>query len=264
MVKSVVKAFEVLRAFDNGVRSLSIGQLSVRLGEPKSSVHRLVSTLEQLGLLMRGYEDGKYRLGPGVLRLASAALEGLELRRTARHHLERLAETLEETVHLAILDKGEVVYIDKIDSPRGVGMVSHIGGRAPAHCTALGKAMLAYLPENEVREIAARGLSAYTPATITNVEELLAHLRLARARGYAVDQGEHESVICCVASPVRDYQGQVIGAISATRVMSGSAPFHMESMVTRVLEATAAASRDMGWGGERQEDTLQGDGRGTG
>lgn len=251
MVNSVGKALDVLQVFDQGAPSLSIGQISLQLGMPKSSVHRLVATLEQRGFLTREAGNGRYRLGARVLQLASVALAGLELRQNARSQLERLSHELGDTVHLAVLDEGDVIYIDKIESPRKVQMISHVGGRAPAHCTGLGKAMLAYRPEHEIRRIAAeRGLHAYTPSTITNVEELLAHLATVRLRGYAIDQGEHESMVRCVAAPVWDYQDHVIAAISATTVIASWAPSHLEAMVTNVLEATRAISESMGWSGD--------------
>lgn len=249
MVNSVVKAVEVLRAFDHAHPSFTIGEISERLDMPKSSTHRLVATLEQLDFLVRDAPDGRYRLGPGILRLASVALEGLDLRRCARPHVQGLADELGDTVHLAVLDHGEVIYIDKIDSPRRVRMFSHVGGRAPAHCTGLGKAMLAYRPESEVREIAGRGLTAYTPATLTDVDELLAHLAVVRARGYAIDQGEHESMVRCVAVPLWDYQVQMIGAVSATTVVSSWDPSHLDLMVSKTVEAAHAISQQMGWDG---------------
>lgn len=250
MVSSVMKAVEVLRAFDQDSPVLSIGQISARLGMPKSSVHRLVTTLERLDFLTRnGHGDG-YQLGPGVLQLASVALAGLDLRRNARPHLEHLARELEDTVHLAVLNDGEVIYIDKIESARRVQMISHIGGRAPAHCTGLGKAMLAYRTEQEVRRIAERrGLRSYTPATLTTVDELLAHLATVRSRGYALDQGEHETMVRCVAAPIRDYQGAVIAAVSATTVIASWAPAHLDDMVDKVLSVAKAISTSMGWSG---------------
>lgn len=246
MVNSVIKAVEVLHAFDHGTSSLTIGGISDRVGMPKSSVHRLVVTLEQLNLLSRDSQDGKYRLGPGLLQLAFLALEGLDLRQCSRPHIEWLAKALGDTVHLGVLDNDAVIYIDKIDSPNRVRMFSHVGGRAPAHCTGLGKAMLAYRSEQEIREVAKGGLTAYTPSTISDVDELLAHLAVIRTRGYAIDQGEHEAMVRCVAAPVWDYQGQVIGAVSATTVITGWEPPHLESMIAAVLEATTAISTRMG------------------
>jgi IclR family acetate operon transcriptional repressor len=248
MVNSVGKALDVLQAFDQGAPSMSIGQLSVQLQMPKSSVHRLVATLEQRGYLIRASGSGRYQLGAKVLQLASVALAGLDLRQNARPHLDRLGRELGDTVHLAVLEDGDVIYIDKIESPRKVQMISHVGGRAPVHCTGLGKAMLAYCPEQEIRDMIARcGLRAFTPATITNVEELLGHLAAVRLRGYAIDQGEHESMVRCVAAPIWDYQDCVVAAVSATTVIASWAPSHLDAMVTNVLAATRAISESMGW-----------------
>lgn len=250
MINSVVKAAEVLRTFDQDSPVLSIGQISSRMGMPRSSVHRLVATLEGLGFLTRHAPSGRYQLGPGVLQLASVALAGLDLRRTARPHLERLAADLHDTVHLAVLNDGEVIYIDKIESAHRVQMISHVGGRAPAHCTGLGKALLAYRSDEDVRGIAAkRGLFAHTPTTLTTIDELLAHLATVRLRGYALDQGEHESMVRCVAAPIRDYQGNVVAAISATTVIASWAPARLATMTASVLAAARAISEDIGWAG---------------
>lgn len=144
-VNSVVRALAILQAFAEGGEPLTIGELSARLRMPKSSMHRLVSTLESQGFLTRHPESGRYKLGLEVLRLAGPALASIDLRGVARPYFEKLARYLDDTVHLAVLDRGDVIYIDKIESPSRVQMTSHIGGRVPPHCTGLGKAMLAYL-----------------------------------------------------------------------------------------------------------------------
>lgn len=251
MVNSVVKAIAILRTFDREHPLLSIGEISARVGMPKSSVHRLVATLEKAGLLGRDVSSGKYRLGLGLVQLASTALESIDLRRSARPVIERLAAEVRDTVHLAVLDEGDVVYIDKIDSPARIQMISRVGGRAPAHCTGVGKVLLAYLPNDEVRRIAtSKGLPAFTPATITNVEELLAHLATIRQRGYAIDQGEHEAMIRCVAAPVRDNQDRVVAAVSVTTIATSWDLAWVERTTALVLQACREISRNLGWPGD--------------
>lgn len=248
MVNSIVKAMAILEAFDRERPQLSLAELSSRVAMPKSSVHRLATTLEQVGLLCRDSHSGKYRLGLKLIQLASIAFDSMELRQIARPVIEQLAADLRETVHLAVLDDGEVVYIDKIESPAKVQMVSRVGGRAPAYCTGVGKALLAFQPEEEIRRLAReKGLVPYTPATITNVEELLAHLATVRQRGYAIDQGEHESMIRCVAAPVRDHSNTVVASVSVTTVAASWDPIRLRIITDRVLEAAEQISRKLGW-----------------
>lgn len=252
VVTSVTRATAILQAFDHEHPLLTLGELSRRVGLPKSTVHRLVLTLEAGGLIARDEPSGRYRLGLELLRLAAVAQDSIDLRSIARSTLERLAAELRETVHLTVLDRGEVVYIDKIESSAKVQMISRVGGRTPAHCTGVGKALLSGLPDAEVRRIAEEmGLRAYTPATITNIDELLAHLATIRERGYAIDQGEHEPFIRCVAVPIRDYRGVVIAAISATTIAASWDPLRLEEMTERTVEAAAEISRKMGWIGDR-------------
>lgn len=248
MVNSIVKAMAILEAFDRERPQLSLAELSSRVAMPKSSVHRLATTLEQVGLLCRDSHSGKYRLGLKLIQLASIAFDSMELRQIARPVIEQLAAELRETVHLAVLDDGEVVYIDKIESPAKVQMVSRVGGRAPAYCTGVGKALLAFQPEEEIRRLAReKGLVPYTPATITNVEELLAHLATVRQRGYAIDQGEHESMIRCVAAPVRDHSNAVVASVSVTTVAASWDPIRLQIITDKVLEAAEQISRELGW-----------------
>lgn len=246
-VNSVVRALGILQAFAQANGTLTLGEMSAKLGMPKSSLHRLVSTLEREGFLARHAETGRYQLGLAVLRLAGPALASIDLREIARPYLEGLARELHDTVHLAVLDRGDVIYIDKIESPSRVQMVSHIGGRVPAHCTGLGKAMLAHLSEDEVRHIVEeRGLPAYTPATIVALHPLFAELRATRERGYAVDAGEHESMVRCVAAPIRDSRAQMVGAVSATTVVAGWEAEHRAAMTRAVLDVAHSISATLG------------------
>jgi DNA-binding IclR family transcriptional regulator len=246
-VSSVVRALGILQAFGQVDEALTLGELSTKLGMPKSSVHRLVSTLEREGFLARHAETGRYRLGLAVLRLAGPALASVDLREITRPYLEGLARELQDTVHLAVLDRGDVIYIDKIESPSRVQMISHIGGRVPPHCTGLGKAMLAHLGQDEVRHIVEeRGLAAYTPATIISMDALTMELKTIREAGYAVDEGEHESMVRCIAAPIRDSRAQVVGAVSATTVVAGWEAEHRAAMTRAVVEVARSISATLG------------------
>lgn len=247
-VTSVARALDILRCFSASNPSYSLTELSRKLGIHKSTVHRLLATLEEYGFVERDPLTGHYRLGLRVLELGFAAASTLDLRREARPYLEELQKKCGETVHLAVLDRGQVVYLDKLEGQGAIRIYSQIGRRAPAHCTGLGKAMLAYLPESEVRAIIREhGLPAFTSNTITDEEELLRTLAEVRECGFARDRGEHEAPITCVAAPLLDYTRRVVGAISITCVASQTSEETMARYAELVRETAYKISRSLGF-----------------
>lgn len=214
---SVAKAFAILEylAATGGAREL--GVISRALGMHKSTAYRFLSTLETLGYIAQDPETGRYALGSRVVWLSSTFLDSLDMRTLARPLLEKLVEDSRETVHLAILDKFEVVYIDKVDGHQPVKMASRVGNRMPAHSTGLGKALLAYNDESQWPVyVNKKGLTSYTPNTISNPEDFYDHLLEIRKRGYAIDNSENEDGIRCVAVPISDHTGMTVGAISVS------------------------------------------------
>ncbi len=247
-VRAVERALDLLGIFARGQPELTLAQMAERMNLHKSTVHRLALTLEKAGFLRRNVNTGSYALGLKLLELGAAVLNGLELRSQARPHLERLRRDTGHTVHLGILDAGEVVYIDKIEGNTPVRIYSQVGRRAPAHCTGLGKALLAFQPSSVVREVAAtRGLRRYTPETIVSVPQLLSELERIRERGYAVDMAEHEPLVHCVAAAIRDHTSRVIAAVSLTVIVPSLSVVEVERYASAVASAAQAISRDMGW-----------------
>ncbi len=164
-------------------------------------------------------DDSCYELGPRVLELATIVLERTDVRQLARSALIRLCEETEATVHLSQLNGSEVVYLDKVETSRTLPLHSRIGGRAPSYCTGVGKALLAHLHPEQLELILARlELNAFTDNTIVERGQLRRELASIRDVGYAVDSGEHEEGIHCVAAPVFDYKGEVVVAISVTDI----------------------------------------------
>jgi DNA-binding IclR family transcriptional regulator len=188
----------------------------------------------------------KYRLGVACLELGSVFLNETDIRVQAVPILERLRDACKETVHLARLAGSDIVYLEKLDGLLPIGMIgSQVGRRAPAYCTGLGKAILAYRPAEEVHQFCAQsGLVRFTPNTITDLEELLRELALTKQRGYAVDDEEHELDVKCVAVPVWNHRGEVVGAVSITgpakRIEEAMA---CSDLVSRVKDAGWAISR---------------------
>jgi len=171
--------------------------------------------MEKVGVIERNNETGKYRLGLKLYELGnSVSLKKIMVDR-ARKYLEDLHWYLNETVNFATLKNGEVVYLDKIIADRNFVIISEVGKRLPAHCTGLGKAMLAFLPESDVKRIIKeKGLKKFTKNTITNKKDLFEELKKIRECGYAIDNEEIEDGLRCIAAPIFNGDGEVIAAVS--------------------------------------------------
>ncbi|MFE3849774.1 IclR family transcriptional regulator [Streptomyces griseorubiginosus] len=224
----------------------TLSDLATGLELSKSTVLRLVAPLKDVRLVDQDPESGRYRLGPHNALLGQAYLERRDTRRITSPALHRLAEESGETVHLVSFDPPEIVYIDKVESPRAVRMHSRIGGRLPAYCTATGKVFLAHAKADVVDAVMAAGMPARTPTTLTTPDQLLAELDRIRELGYAVDDVENEQDIRCVAAPVHDHTGAVTTAVSisgpATRVTRERLP----ELGTLLMSATRTITADLG------------------
>jgi DNA-binding IclR family transcriptional regulator len=211
-----------------------------------TTAHRLLSTLGAAGLVAR-HEDRKYRLGLGLLELAGALVENLEIRTVARPTLLSLAQATGETVHLAALDGHEMAFLDRVDGVQPVTLRTRVGFRAPAHVTAVGKAVLAFsTPGLVARTLAAAPLTRHTPKTITNREAFLAQLDLIRRHGYAVDNEEHRLTIRCVGAPIFDHTGAPVAALSIAGPMFRLSQRRVRELVRLVKDAAAEVSRALG------------------
>jgi len=235
---AIIDALAVAKEHEN----LSLMELATRLQLHKSTAHRLLMILERHRLVEREPKTGRYRLGLRLFELGAIAVSRFNIRDCARPHLERVLFETEETVHLCVLDAGEVLYIDKVEPSRSVRMASKIGRLSPAHCSAVGKAMLAHLPERELDDILKqRGLPRMTAKTIVTPADLKAELKIVREQGYAVDNEEAEEGVRCVGSPVLGPSGRPIGALS---ISAPSFRLPLER-VPAVAESVCRAARAM-------------------
>jgi IclR family transcriptional regulator, acetate operon repressor len=192
----------------------SLAELVRALGLTRSTVLRLLAPLRDVRLVERDRQTGRYRLGPYSARLGDVYLERLDLRRVARDVIVDLAQRTGETVHLVEFDPPDVVYIDKVESVNAVRMYSRIGSRQPAYCTGVGKAYLAFAPDDILATVTKAGLRRRTANTITTEQDLRIELDRIRRRGFAVDDSENEAEIRCAAAPVFDHTDSVVSAIS--------------------------------------------------
>lgn len=246
-VDAAAKALDLLNAFSFREPRLSLADVATRTGIPRATTFRLLSTLEQAGFVAKA--GGGYQLGIKCFVLGNIVASGLDLREIAHPHLAALRDATGETTHLAILDRWQVVYLERIPSPHPVGfMRSRVGATVPSYCTGLGKTLLAHRSEHEVaRWAAAQVFKALTPHTITSAKRLRKELRAIRERGYGLDEQEHEIGVRCIAAPVRNHAGQVVAAISAAgpadrmpRALVGS------DMASAVVATARAISTDLG------------------
>lgn len=247
MVNSVLKAIRIMRLFNAQQSRLTLAEISRALDMPKSTAHNLLNTLLSEGFIEKA--DGEfYALGTAPLVLTQNIRVNVEFRDPAAPLLRELADTVRESAYLTVRDGDYALYIYAVESPQRLLARTAIGDRASMHCTSVGKAMLAWLPAEEVDGIVARaGLPASTPATITDPAALHEHLTETRARGYAVDAGEHEANIYCIGAPIWNRQGTVIGACSISGQSVSLVTDHLEQYAGHVMHAAQEISRRMGY-----------------
>ncbi len=251
-VQAIERVSFILDTLGQKPQGTSIRDLSVRVHLPKATTHRLLSSLQYLGYVRQDPKTRNYFLGFKLVELGNLLLGQLDLRREAEPFLAELAERTKETVHLVVLDQNEIVYIDKVEtsqSPGGLKMASRIGSRNPAHCCAVGKVLLAHVPEEELKEfIRVKGLPRRTENTITDPARFREHLQMVRARGYALDEEENEEGIRCVGAPVYNDSGKPVAAISlsvpAFRIPKKSV---QEALEKAVMETARQISRRLGF-----------------
>jgi len=215
VIKSVRRAVAVLRSFSLEEPELSVTYLSRQLDVHKSTISRLLATLEAERLVERNHETGRYRLGIGLIELAGLVTLHADLRRLARPLLRQLATQTQETAALAVRDVDEVINIEQAAPyDRRVLNIGWVGRRTPLHASSTGKVLLAYLPEEKVEPLLGRSLTRFTEHTVVKVQTLREELALVRQRGYATGLEELEIGLNAVAAPVRDHAGRVVAAVS--------------------------------------------------
>lgn len=215
VVKSVSRALEIIALVSTKKGGLGVTEIANQIDINKSSVFRTLSTLAQYGYIEQDRETGKYKLGYKFLDVSSKLLESIDLRTEAKPFLQELEKMTNEVIHLVVYDQGEVVYIEKLEGTETLRTHSKVGKRAPMHCTSVGKAILAHLPEHDVIAILDRkGLPYHTDLTITSREAFLQELKEIRLRGFSLDLEENEYGITCIAAPVFDHLGKAVAAVS--------------------------------------------------
>lgn len=248
IIQSIDRALQVLELFTMEKPEWGVTEISQALNLYKSSVHNILSTLEEREFIKKDPISEKYRLGIKFLLLGNIVDQQIDVKQEAIPYIGKLVKEFNETVHLGILDGNEVLSIDQEDSRQSLRSHINVGQRAPLYCTAVGKALLAYQPKDKVSSVIKEtGLKRYTENTITDPEELKEELKKIRKQGYAVDNIEHDEGVRCVAAPIRDYTGEVIASLSvsgpASRINEKSIPV----IAKRVKEYCQEISKKMGY-----------------
>lgn len=248
-VQSVSKALRILEVLADCPRGeMGISEVARVLGWHRTTAYRFMQTLVEEGYVQYLPEGERYRLTFKLVGLANRMVNRLDIRQVARPHLVNLVQKWQINAHLAVLEDGEVVFIDRLDCNKPLRTHFHIGRRAPAHATAVGKVLLADLEGEALREIIRkRGLRRFTPLTVCDEEALLRELNEVRARGYAVDRGEHNHDVACVAAPVRDVTGRAVAGISLSGSVSEIFGQDIEALGRSVRETAMRISADLGW-----------------
>lgn len=237
--RSVIRALKILECFSEKEPELSVSEISQRVGVSGVTVSRLVNSLVHMGYLVPGSTSGRFTLGLKPLGVSRVVLNTSRLRAEAIPFLRTIAHETQANANLGVLDGSEVVYLARVSSPRVEDVYVHTGRRAPVHCTALGKILLAFAPPEVRQRALSVPLVPFTQRTITDREVLLQQLEEIRSRGWAEDRGEYMETNDCLAVPVWDSTGCVAAALSISTIRALIEPgelIHHRELLMRVSQ----------------------------
>jgi DNA-binding IclR family transcriptional regulator len=247
-VKSLFKMLEVLECYSAVDRELTVIEIARRTGMPRTTVHRIVDSLRALGFLEQDASRERYRLGLKLFELGNVALTNLPLYREARPYVDTLARLSGEDVHLCVFDGSQMVFVERAerDAGRPHNTVTTMEA-SPCHSTGVGKAALAFQPEAVVERVIRLGLRPFTRNTIVDPVALRRELAAIRARGYSIDNCEHEPDLRCVGAPIRNAAGRVFAAISASGPARRVPDERIPALAEQVIAHAEAISAKLGY-----------------
>ncbi len=247
VIQVIDRAFEIIEQLSTSEVGLSITELSRRTNLPKSTVFRILNSLTERHYVLKNEQSNLYQLGYKFVEISSIYLNKIELKTEAVPIMRQLATTFSAICYLGVLEKKEVVYLEKIETMNSLRLYSQIGKREPLHCTGLGKVLLSKLTPAEFDRLGkSLDLVKFTPKTITNFEELQREVTLVRNQGYAVDNGEQVENNYCLAVPIYDYTRKAIAAMSISKIDLFKS-YKIDVILPKMLEASEKLSRKMGY-----------------
>ena len=248
IIQALDRGLVVLEALAAEPSDAPLSHLASQFPWDKSTTRRLLTTLIRRGLVEQDGESHRYRLGLGILKLSSALHRRLDIRERSRSLLRELTDQTRETSHLGILHGDEVVVVEQAETAERIRTITYVGMRMPIHCTALGKALLAFVPDSELRlQLGDSGLRKYTDATITDPNRLEQDLAEIRRRGYAYESGEFDPGMSCLASPVRDSEGHVVAVVGVSGPSNRIRPQNAGQVAEAVVASAERVSERMGY-----------------
>ena len=248
LINSILRAGGILKTFAEGKGSFTLREMAQFMKLDRSTTYRILLSLEKCGLVEKDEKAGAYSLGLGAFEIGSAYQRRADFVPIAKPFMEELALKAQETVNLAVLSETEILYLDKVDSPRSVGVMSKIGQRNPVYCTSLGKSLLAFQSEeDQARIIGEIEFRPLTPHTITSQKDFLKEMKQIRLQGYALDRREIEEDVECIAAPIRNHIGHAVAAISISGPQKKIQTPREKEYVGWVTEAAERISSRLGF-----------------
>lgn len=247
-INSLDRALRILTILGERGVPMRVSDISRKLGIDKSTAYRIISTLRTRGFVEQESDTRKYTLGLKVLEVAALKLRSIKLVPAAKPFMEELMLRTREAVHLGVLAEGEVMYVDSEQCSGPFNVNTQVGGRAPVHSSAVGKALLAYRsPEEVSRIVATRGLTRFTDRTIISTEDLLEHLASVRKQGWAMDDEETYIGVRCLASAVLDHRGRAVASVGVSGPIQHMTHERISFLGQLVKEAAAKISKRLGY-----------------
>lgn len=247
-VQVLDRAFAILDIFEEKGPLVGVVELSENLKLHKSTVFRLLKVLEQHKYLERAHEDGKYKLGSKIIHLGMCALADVDVAEAGQGYLEKLVSLTGETAHLGVLRGGQIISVAVAHGSKNLRLGVHVGGSSPPHCSALGKAILAFLSSDECQRVISNiDFSAHTAHTISKKSAFLKELSRIRKNGYSIDNEEFEEGLKCIGAPVFNYSGRVVAAISIAGPAFRMTKPTIDSLKSTVVQTANGLSHDLGF-----------------
>ncbi len=254
-LKSLYKVVDVLECFSTVDRELTVTEIARRTRLPKSTAHRIIESLRGVGFLEQEADRERYRLGLKLFEFGSTVLANMELHRQAEPFVESLTRQSGEGVHLCVFNGTHMVMVKRAERASSPQNTLTLMEASPCYSTGVGKAALAFQPGAIIDKVIRLGLTPFTPATITDADRLREELALVRSRGYAIDNGEHDSGVRCVAAPIRNASGHVFASISVTGSARRITDQRIPALAGLVRSHAGAISARLGYAGEALTET---------
>ena len=250
IVQSVDRTLTILEVLSDYNEGLGITEISKLIDLHKSTVYRLLGTLIYKGYVIQDMFSNKYKLSLKLYELGSKRVSSMDILKSSKSYTEKLMKRVNEVVHLVIRDENDIVYIDKVEADNTIRMASTIGRRSPLYCTSVGKAILAYLPEEEVKQIWENSkIEKLTEYTITDFNVFQKELGEIKEKGYAIDNEENEMGVRCIGAPVFNHNGSIEGAISISGPAIRVTKEKIEEFANEVKKYASLISKELGYRG---------------